>query len=295
MDMSEEDSASARRWSPLQAAARPCTALGLLLRGPTSPQGITACPTSKAGLIPLPTPLPPLQPHASHQRGRRASARFSTREGVPLLQATDGTKDVLVGVPTIASLALRGVCTFEREWPHLITQVDGRLSAITQSAASRLVGRSVSSLFENDTDKDAVFMCGACANPDTAAWFAFQGAIKSTSVQMVVGPVIQQADGKRLTALLELVALPLQDPPQRGAVIRYETSGAPNMSPHQHVDAVLAQRLGASGRACEQDDHSTAIEVSSSDESDEDDAALDVGGLLQGRVSKVSGKVCALL
>ena len=239
---------------------------------------------SKAGrtppprLIPLPPlmiPLPPLRLPAS-QLAPTPSARFSAREGLPLPEAADadGTNDVLGRDPTCVSLALCGVVEFEREWPHFITSVDGRMCTLNQSTSSRLVGRSVSSLFENENDQHAVFKCGSCANADKTGWFAFQGAIKGSSFQMVVGPVVQKAGGRR-PAFLELVALPLAEgvPPQRGALARYDTSGAPNLSPHQYVDAVLKLRLCASEHIAI--DLSTSIDSGASE--DIDDAEVNAG------------------
>ena len=235
-----------------------------------------------AGLI----PLPPLRPTAS-QLAQTPSARFSAREGLPLPEAADadGANGVLVHVPTCGSLALRGVVVFEREWPYLITSVDGRMCMMNHSISSKLVGRSVSSLFENDKDKDAVDRCGSRANADKTGWFTFQGAINGSSFQMVVGLVVQKA-GEERPAFLELVALPLAEgvPPQRGAVSRYETSGAPNLSPHQHVDAVLKLRLGASELLAI--DRSTSIDSSE----DVDDAESNAGFSLGGNGSNVMPK-----
>ena len=151
------------------------------------------------------------------------------------------------------------VQVFERVWPYHIISVDGRMTALLNKSSSEIMGQSVSSIFENEADKDAVFMCGSCANKERNAWFAFQGSVKGSiegsSLQLVVGPVVQKANKGRpaASAFLELVALPLHEPPERGAVARYKTSPPP-LSPHEHVDAVLALRLGASVNR-EQDDH----------------------------------------
>ena len=202
---------------------------------------------SMAGLIPLPPLRPPTSQLAPTPSSR--AAWFSAREGLPLPGAADadGTNDMLVNVPTCWLLALRGELVFAREWPHPITSVDGRMCAMNDSTSSRMVGRSLSSLFENKTDKNAVFRCGYCANADKTGWFTFQAAIKGSSFQMVVGQVVQKA-GEERPAFLKLVALPLAEgvPQKRGAVARFETSGAPNLSLHQHFDAVLKLRFGAS-------------------------------------------------
>jgi hypothetical protein len=66
-------------------------------------------------------------------------------------------------------------------------------------------------------------------------------------------------------------------PPQRGAPTRYDTSGAPNLSPHQHVDAVLKLRLGASEHIAI--DRSTSIDSGASEDIDDAEANAGFGGL----------------
>ena len=172
------------------------------------------------------------------------------------------------------------VQVFERVWPYHIISVDGRMNALLNKSSSEIMGQSVSSIFENEADKDAVFMCGSCANKERNAWFAFQGSItgsiKGSSLQLVVGPVVRKANEGRpaASAFLELVALPLQEPPERGAVARYETSPL-SLSPHEHVDAVLALRLGASVNP-EQDDHAALLQE---EEEDRDDSLVGFSGL----------------
>jgi len=244
--MSEEDSASARRWSPLQAAARPCTALGELLRGSPAAEQY---PSSKAALIPLP-PSP---------------------KGLPLHQAAGFTNDVLAGVKC-RSLALKGVLRFERAWPHQVASADGRIAAINLSTSAEIVGHSVSSIFKHSEDKEALFTSVSCSNVDSSSWFAFQGAINGSSFQMVVGPAAFHTTKKgspAACALLELVALPLDQPPQRGAVAWYDTSDT-NLSPQEHVTDVLRHRLSECGR--EQGDHAVLAqgEVSEEDGKAED-------------------------
>jgi len=107
--MADEACGAATRASPpeglgIMSAARPCTALGLLLRRVSE----ASPPQTKNDLIPLPTlrHLPP-------QRVQRLYSFGSAREGLPLLQpylqkSEDGTHDVLEGVD-VGSLALRGV------------------------------------------------------------------------------------------------------------------------------------------------------------------------------------------
>ena len=169
---------------------------------------------------------------------------------------------------------------FERVWPYHITSVDGRMTALLNKSSSEIMGQSVSSIFENEADKDAVFMCGSCANQERDAWFAFQGSVngslKGSSLQLVVGPVVEKANAGRpaASAFLELVALPLLSPPERGAVARYEISPPP-LSPHEHVDAVLARRLGASVNP-EQDDHAALLQE---EEEDRDDSLVGFSGL----------------
>ena len=88
----------------IMPAARPCTALGLLLRRASE----TSMAQTQNDLIPLPT----IRRRVS-QDGQRLSAFGSAREGLPLLQpylqkSGNGTQDVLEGVD-VGSLALRGV------------------------------------------------------------------------------------------------------------------------------------------------------------------------------------------
>jgi hypothetical protein len=111
--MADEACGAATRAPPpeglgIMSAARPCTALGLLLRCASE----ASPPQTKNDLIPLPT-LQRLAP----QGGRRLSSFGSAREGLPLLtpdlhKSEDGTHDVLKGV-NVGSLALRGVLVRE--------------------------------------------------------------------------------------------------------------------------------------------------------------------------------------
>ena len=107
--MADEVRGAATRASPsegleIMSAARPCTALGQLLRCASQ----ASPPHIKNDLIPLPT----LRRLAS-QGGQRLSAFGSAREGLPLLKpylqnSQDGAHGVLEGVD-VGSLALRGV------------------------------------------------------------------------------------------------------------------------------------------------------------------------------------------
>ena len=81
-------------------AARPCTVLGLLLRG--SPASSSEeYPTSRAGLIPLPPHRPLTTPLG------RTSSLVSSLERQPLPDAAGSTSDFLAGV-TFGSWASRG-------------------------------------------------------------------------------------------------------------------------------------------------------------------------------------------
>jgi len=229
----------------LQSAAPSSSALSKLLRqNPHEDQR----PAARMSTIPVP-PIAPPPPHGSARRDSKSYG--SSRAGLPvsMVGGDTGECDVLEGLSS-GSLARRGLLVFEPAWPHHVITLDGRMAALLQKSCSEAVGRSIGSLFENEEDVDAAMMCASCARKFRDSWFVFQGRLKGNSeghgTQFVVG---LSAHGKGTrgaanTAFLELVALPREGTPERGAVAQFDASQQRGHTPLDHVDAELARRLG---------------------------------------------------